>query len=130
RARRGTGAGAWVRTGTAVQEVTAENGRPSGVTIRRADGRNEHVRADIVVDASGYAARPSRRFGVPIATSAYGIGFEEELEAPAYDQEEAILLLGRQFAPDGYAWAFPCGQGRVRVGVGVPLPSAVPGPGG
>jgi digeranylgeranylglycerophospholipid reductase len=127
-AARSVRAGALVRTGTAVQAVTTENGRPSGVTVRRTDGRNELIRADIVVDASGYAARPSRDFGVPIATRVYGVGFEEELEAPAYDQEEAVLLLGRQFAPDGYAWAFPCGQGRVRVGVGVPLPSSGPGP--
>ena len=127
-ASRSTRAGAVVRTGTVVQSVTTENGRPSGVTVRRADGGNELIRADIVVDASGYAARPSRRFGVPIATRVYGIGFEEELEAPAYDQDEAVLLLGRRFAPDGYAWAFPCGQGRVRVGVGVPLPSSGPGP--
>jgi digeranylgeranylglycerophospholipid reductase len=127
-ADRGARAGALVRTGTAVHEVTAEDGRPSGVRIRSAGGKSELVRADIVVDASGYAARPSRGFGVPIAASIYGMGFEEELEAPAYDQDEAVLLLGRRFAPDGYAWAFPCGQGRVRVGVGVPLPSAGPGP--
>jgi digeranylgeranylglycerophospholipid reductase len=100
----------------------------AGALVRRGDGRNELIRADIVVDASGYAARPSRGFGVPIATRAYGVGFEEEMEAPAYDQEEAVFLFGRQFAPEGYAWAFPCGQGRVRVGVGVPLPSSGPGP--
>ncbi|MDP9233939.1 MAG: NAD(P)/FAD-dependent oxidoreductase, partial [Actinomycetota bacterium] len=52
-----------------------------------------------------------------------GLGLEEELEAPAYDQEEAVLILGREFAPDGYAWAFPCGRGRVRVGVGLSLPA-------
>jgi digeranylgeranylglycerophospholipid reductase len=127
-ANRSTRAGALVRTGTAVQAVTTQNDRPSGVKVRRADGGNEHIRADIVVDASGYAARPSRGFGAPIATRLYGVGFEEEMEAPAYDQEEAVFLLGRQFAPEGYAWAFPCGQGRVRVGVGVPLPSPGPNP--
>ena len=127
-AARSARAGALVRTGTAVQAVRTENDRPSGVTVRGGDGRNELIRADIVVDASGYAARPSRGFGVPFATRAYGVGFEEEMEAPAYDQEEAVFLLGRHFAPEGYAWAFPCGQGRVRVGVGVPLPSSGPGP--
>jgi digeranylgeranylglycerophospholipid reductase len=126
-AARSARAGALVRTGTPVRAVTIEHYRPSGVAVRRADGTTELVRADIVVDASGYAARPSRRFGVPVART-YGIGFEEELEAPAYDQDEAVLLLGRRYAPDGYAWAFPCGQGRVRVGVGVPLPSSGPGP--
>ena len=54
------------------------------------------VPRSIVVDASGYAARPSRRFGVPIATRVYGIGFEEELEAPAYDQDEAVLRMEAQ----------------------------------
>lgn len=127
-AARSVRAGALVRMGTAVQAVTTENDRPSGVTVRRGDGRDERIRADIVVDASGYAARPSRGFGVPITTRAYGVGYEEEMEAPAYDQEEAVFLLGRQFAPEGYAWAFPCGQGRVRVGVGIPLPSSGPGP--
>ncbi len=125
-AARSARAGASVRTGTSVQEVTTASGRPSGVSVRRGDGRPELIRADVVVDASGYAARASRSFGVPIATSGYGIGFEEEMEAPAFDQDEAVLLLGRQFAPDGYAWAFPCGEGRVRVGVGVPLPSRGP----
>jgi digeranylgeranylglycerophospholipid reductase len=127
-AARSARAGALLRTGTAVQAVTSENDRPSGVTVRRGDGRSELIRADIVVDASGYAARPSRGFGVPVAARAYGVGYEEEMEAPAYDQEEAVFLLGRQFAPEGYAWAFPCGQGRVRVGAGVPLPSSGPGP--
>src|SRR2546430_207048 len=65
-ASRSTRAGALVRTGTAVQAVTTENGQPSGVTVRRAAGKNEFVSADIAVDASGYAAKPSRRFGVPV----------------------------------------------------------------
>ena len=55
-AARSAGAGALVQTGTAVQAVTTENDRPSGVTVRHGDGRSELIRADIVVDASGYAA--------------------------------------------------------------------------
>jgi digeranylgeranylglycerophospholipid reductase len=121
-------AGASLRTGTAVQAVTTRDVTPSGVVLRRPAGRTEHVRADIVVDASGFAARPSRRFGVPLGARRLGLGVEEELDAPAFDQDEAVLFLGREFARDGYAWAFPCGGGRVRVGVGVPLPTAGPGP--
>jgi len=121
-ASRSVRAGASVRTGTTVQGLSIRKGRPSGAVLRHASGRTEHVRAEVVVDASGYAASASRRFGVPIGPRLYGLGLEEELEAPAYDQDEAVLFLGRQFAPDGYAWAFPCGRGRVRVGVGMPLP--------
>ncbi|MGH2480722.1 MAG: hypothetical protein ACRDHW_13790, partial [Ktedonobacteraceae bacterium] len=33
--------------------------------------------------------------------------------------DELYLIMGSQFAPRGYAWAFPRGNGRVRLGVGV-----------
>jgi digeranylgeranylglycerophospholipid reductase len=127
-ASRSVEAGATVRTGTAVQALSTRKGRPSGVVLRHASGRSGHVRAEIVVDASGYAAGPSRQFGVPLGHRLFGLGVEEELEAPAYCQDEAVLFLGREFAPDGYAWAFPCGGGRVRIGVGVPLPATRSGP--
>jgi digeranylgeranylglycerophospholipid reductase len=123
-ASRSVRAGASVCTGSTVQAISTRKDRPSGAVLRHASGRTEHVRAEVVVDASGYAARPSRRFGVPIGPRLYGLGLEEELEAPAYDQDEAVLILGREFAPGGYAWAFPCGHGRVRVGVGVSLPAS------
>src|SRR5262249_29791113 len=32
------------------------------------------------------------------------------------------LIMGSQVAPTGYAWAFPRGKGRVRLGVGVLRP--------
>ncbi len=127
-ASRSIRAGASVRTGTTLQALSTRKDHPSGAVLRHASGRIEHVQAEVVVDASGYAARPSRRFGVPMGPRIYGLGVEEELEAPAYDQDEAVLILGRGFAPDGYAWAFPCGRGRVRVGVGVPLHASGPRP--
>src|SRR5438132_9285377 len=111
-ASRSVRAGASVRTGTTVQSLSTGRDCPSGAVLRDPSGRTEHVRAEIAVDASGYAARPSRRFGVPIGPRLYGLGLEEELEAPAYDQDEAVLMVGREIAPDGYAWAFPCGGGR------------------
>ncbi len=35
------------------------------------------------------------------------------------DEDELFLIMGSQYAPRGYAWAFPRGNGRVRLGVGV-----------
>jgi digeranylgeranylglycerophospholipid reductase len=49
----------------------------------------------------------------------YGFGAEYDLYAPDYPQDELYLIVGSQFAPRGYAWAFPRGNGRVRLGVGV-----------
>ncbi len=39
--------------------------------------------------------------------------------APHYPQDELYLIMGSQYAPRGYAWVFPRGNGRVRLGVGV-----------
>jgi digeranylgeranylglycerophospholipid reductase len=47
---------------------------------------------------------------------------EVELHAPGYDQDEVIFWLGDDVAPGGYGWAFPCGHGRVRLGVGLVRP--------
>jgi digeranylgeranylglycerophospholipid reductase len=49
---------------------------------------------------------------------------ELELHAPGYDQDEVIFWLGDDVAPGGYGWAFPCGNGRVRLGVGVVRPDS------
>jgi len=49
---------------------------------------------------------------------------ELELHAPGYDQDEVIFWLGDDVAPGGYGWAFPCGDGRVRLGVGLVRPNS------
>jgi digeranylgeranylglycerophospholipid reductase len=52
----------------------------------------------------------------------YGYGAEYDLYAPACDQNTLYLIMGSQVAPSGYAWAFPHGENRVRLGVGVIRP--------
>ena len=44
--------------------------------------------------------------------------------APRCDQTEAVLLVGSQLAPAGYAWVFPWGRNRVRIGVGIIHPDS------
>ncbi|MEC9272660.1 MAG: NAD(P)/FAD-dependent oxidoreductase, partial [Chloroflexota bacterium] len=48
-----------------------------------------------------------------------GVGSEYDLSAPRCNQEEALLILGSQYTPTGYAWVFPSGEDRVCVGVGI-----------
>jgi digeranylgeranylglycerophospholipid reductase len=50
-----------------------------------------------------------------------GVGYERELSAPRFGQDEAVILVGG-VAPSGYAWAFPRGGTRVRIGVGLIQP--------
>jgi digeranylgeranylglycerophospholipid reductase len=79
----------------------------------------EPARARIAIDASGYRAALSRLAGLHAGFSRFGVGAEVELVAPRVRQDEAVLVVGSRYAPAGYAWVFPWGEGRVRLGTGV-----------
>ena len=52
------------------------------------------------------------------------MGAEYDMYAPHCDEDEAVLLVGDRVAPSGYAWVFPWGRHRVRVGVGIIHPDS------
>jgi digeranylgeranylglycerophospholipid reductase len=77
------------------------------------------VRAAVTIDASGFSRHVGVRTDMGKAFHRYGFGAEYDMYAPHYPQDELYLIMGSRFAPHGYAWAFPRGNGRVRLGVGV-----------
>ncbi len=48
-----------------------------------------------------------------------GMGLNMNSMRHNYPQDEFFLIVGSAYAPYGHAWAFPHGNGRVRLGVGV-----------
>lgn len=100
------------------QHVTA-----TGVGRVSVRGHGE-VRARLLVDASGTSGVVARAAGLRGTAPRTAVGLEAEVFAPAYDQREALLVVGDAVAPGGYGWAFPCGDGRVRLGVGVVRPDS------
>ena len=76
----------------------------------------------VIVDASGHAGLIAHKLGLHPGVKSSGVGAEYDLYAPEFDPSEAVLLVGSQVAPRGYAWAFPHGTNRVRLGVGVTRP--------
>jgi digeranylgeranylglycerophospholipid reductase len=112
-------AGATIRMG-----VTADLPLIRGRTVVgvRTKPNAEEIRATVTVDAGGYASRMGTSAGLPRGWHLLGVGVEDEVIAPTFDQDEAILLVGNDLVPNGYGWAFPCGRERVRVGVGVSRP--------
>ena len=108
-------AGAEVATGTLVR--LEGTGR---LALRTGDAQR-HVRCRLAVDATGTNALLARQSGVHGGFHRVGVGYERELAAPAFDQDEAMVIVGG-VAPSGYAWAFPRGGTRVRVGVGLIQP--------
>lgn len=118
-AGRAVAAGATVRVRHTVDQVLQENGRVLGVTVKNHVNERFEVRADITIDASGFARHIGVRTDMGKAFHRYGFGAEYDLYAPDYPQDELFLIMGSVYAPNGYAWAFPRGNGRVRLGVGV-----------
>ncbi len=118
-AERAIAAGANVRLSTRAQAPVIENGVVCGVQTTRGE-----LRARVVVDATGYRSTLLKQAGLDPGFRRFGVGSEYDLLAPHCDQSEAVLLVGSTVAPSGYAWVFPWGRGRVRVGVGVIHPDS------
>lgn len=118
-AGRAVTAGASIRVRHNVEQTLVEDGRVRGVTAKTHVGERITVTAPVTIDASGVARHVGVRTEMGKAFHRYGFGAEYDLYAPNYPQDELYLIMGSQFAPRGYAWAFPRGNGRVRLGVGV-----------
>jgi digeranylgeranylglycerophospholipid reductase len=118
-ASRSIAAGATLRLRHIVEQTITENGRVLGVTARNHVGERISLRAAVTIDASGFSRHVGVRTNVGKAFHRYGYGAEYDMYAPNYPQDELYLIMGSKFAPRGYAWAFPRGNGRVRLGVGV-----------
>lgn len=116
---RAINAGASIRVRHNVEQTLLEDGRVCGVTARTHTGERLTMTAPVTIDASGIARHIGVRTGMGQAFRRYGFGAEYDLCAPHYPQDELYLIVGNQYAPRGYAWAFPRGNGRVRLGVGV-----------
>jgi digeranylgeranylglycerophospholipid reductase len=123
-AARAIEAGAELRLRHAVDQVLLEGERLQGVTVRTHRGERLVLQAAVTIDASGMARHIAVRAGLASAFRRYGYGAEYDLYAPHYPQDELYLIMGNRFAPGGYAWVFPRGQGRVRVGVGLIHPES------
>jgi digeranylgeranylglycerophospholipid reductase len=118
-AARAVAAGAELRVRHTVDKVLQEQGRVSGVTVKTHKSERIEVKADVTIDASGFSRHIGVRTEMGQAFRRYGFGAEYDLYAPNYPQDELFLIMGSAYAPNGYAWAFPRGNGRVRLGVGV-----------
>lgn len=123
-AGRAVAAGASMRVRHTVEQTLLENGRVLGVTAKNHVSERITLRAAVTIDASGFSRHIGVRADMGNAFHRYGYGAEYDLYAPHYPQDELYLIMGSRFAPRGYAWVFPRGNGRVRLGVGVLHPDS------
>ena len=117
-------AGAEIKLKAHVERATTDGRRVTGLEVRDALAGPTRVTSGLVVDASGHTGFLARTAGLRPGNDRAAVGLELELHAPAYDQDEAVFWLGDTIAPGGYGWAFPLGDGRVRLGIGVVRPES------
>ena len=108
-AERAVDAGAAVRVGVKVEGPVLQDDWVVGVRTR-----NEVLRGRVVIDATGYRSALLKQAGLDPGMRRFGVGAEYDMYAPHCDQREAVLLVGSNLAPSGYAWVFPWGRHRVR----------------
>jgi digeranylgeranylglycerophospholipid reductase len=123
-ASRAIAAGAIVRVRHTVEQTILENGCVVGITAKNHVSERISMQGSVTIDASGFSRHVGVRTEMGRAFHRYGYGAEYDLYAPNYPQDELFLIMGSQFAPRGYAWSFPRGNGRVPLGVGVLHPDS------
>ncbi len=117
-AERAIAAGARIRLSTPVVAPLLDSQRVTGVRTR-----DESLPSSLVIDATGYRSVLLKQAGLDPGFHRFGVGAEYDLFAPYCDPSEALLMVGG-VAPSGYAWVFPWGHNRVRVGVGIIHPDS------
>ena len=123
-ASRAIAVGAQLRVRHTVEQTLLEDRRICGVAAKNHISERITVRSAVTIDASGFSRHVGVRTEMGEAFRRYGYGAEYDMYAPHYPQDELYLIMGSRFAPRGYAWAFPRGNGRVRLGVGVLHPDS------
>lgn len=127
-ARRAAEAGAQILVGTTATAPVLRNGIVCGIHAKNRAYKEFCIDARLVVDATGYRSSLVKHTPIDPGFKRFGVGAEYDLFAPNYDQDEALLIVGNQVAPAGYAWMLPWGEHRVRVGVGIIHPDATARP--
>lgn len=80
-------------------------------------------KANIVVDASGMSAKIAKKFGVvrDLKPAEYRFTVQAIIENSdfLFRKDFIAIYLGDKYANDSYAWVFPDGDARIKVGLGV-----------
>lgn len=91
------------------------------VTVGRS--KAEGVKAKVVIAADGFPSKVAKSAG--ILTEAYmtpnniAINYEYLMGSLGVDQSVTEMYFGMEFAPGGYGWIIPKGNGTANVGIGI-----------
>jgi len=124
-AERAARAGAEVRVKTAATGLLMEGGYVRGVRIRRADfftgAEQLEVAAQVVIAADGVEAQVGRWAGLDnqLSLTDTMVCAQYLLAGIEIDPTCTCYTIGHAWAPGGYVWIFPKGDGKANVGLGI-----------
>ena len=103
--------GAAFRFGTHARLIQVNS---DGVELKQREEDPEPIRAKVAVIATGFGSNLPLQVGLPgIKEIVYGA----QAEVAMKDVQEVEIYLGREIAPDAFAWVVPLTPGRARVGL-------------
>ncbi len=119
-ANRAGQAGAEIQTRAYVDGLIMENDAVCGVKYQYM-GEQRSLRAKLVIAADGVESRVGRMAGMRTATKLKDMdsGYQATVGNIDVDQEMIDFYNGDVWAPGGYLWIFPKGDGMANIGLGV-----------
>lgn len=108
----------------AIKEGAEHNPRISKVIASERGGSISEFSSELFVDASGFNSFLLREIDNQFSWKIFGVGAEYEAYVENLDEDSWILMLGKEFSPAGYAWVFPLGKKKARIGVGIGRPNS------
>lgn len=119
-ANRASQAGAEIQTRAYVDGLTMEDDRVTGVEYQYM-GEKRNLTSKLVIAADGVESRVGRMAGIRTATKLKDMesAYQATVGNIEIDQELIDFYIGTNWAPGGYLWVFPKGDGMANVGLGV-----------
>ncbi|NIQ33794.1 MAG: hypothetical protein GTN80_09190 [Nitrososphaeria archaeon] len=93
------------------------------IRIRR--GREEvRVETEVLIAADGSFSRTARSIGLDLRASPYNYSpvLQYVMENITVEDDVVEMYMGREYAPGGYTWIIPRGDGTANVGLGIRSP--------
>jgi geranylgeranyl reductase family protein len=111
-------AGAYYFLNSRVESLNIDEGKVSGVTVKRRNDA-ERFASKIVVDAEGVVSRLLRQAGLSTLDHSRLLNGIEAEVADVKDVEEDVVevFLGKEYAPCFFAWLIPKRGGKAKIGL-------------
>ncbi len=112
--------GSEVYTKSYVEDLIIENGYVSGVIVNNLNKKIK-VKSNIVIGADGIGSRIGRLAGIKTKVRMKDMEscIQYSVSNININQQKMRMYVGSKYAPGGYLWIFPKGDGKANIGLGI-----------